>query len=37
MFAKLRKVTVTFVMSDCLSLSVHMEHLGSHWMDFREI
>jgi hypothetical protein len=29
--AKLRRVTVSFVMS------VHMERLGSHWTDFREI
>jgi hypothetical protein len=29
--AKLRKVTVSFVMS------VRMEQLGSHWMDFHEI
>ena len=38
-FAKLRKVTINFVMSACLSLhsSVHMKHVGSHWTDFREI
>ena len=38
-FAKLRKATISFVMSVCLSvcLSVRMEQLGSHWMDFHEI
>jgi hypothetical protein len=34
-FAKLRKVTINFVM--CARLSVLMEHLASHWTDFREI
>jgi len=33
-FAKLRKVTMSFIMS--VLLSVHVEELGSHWMDFRE-
>jgi len=31
-FAKLRKVTIGFVMSACLS--VRMEQLGSHGVDF---
>jgi hypothetical protein len=43
-FAKLRQVTISFVMwmSVCLSarlpvyLSVRMEQLGSHWTDFHE-
>ena len=34
-FAKLRKATISFVMSVCPS--VRMELLGSHWMDFSEI
>ena len=34
-FAKLRKVAVSFVMS--LGLYVRMKHLGSHWIDIREI
>jgi len=34
-FAKLREVTISFVMS--LRQSVRMEHLGSHWTDFNEI
>ena len=34
-FAKLRKATISFVMSVCLSL--RMEQLGSHWKDFHEI
>jgi hypothetical protein len=34
-FAKLRKATVSFVMSVCLS--ARMEQLGSHWTDFHEI
>jgi hypothetical protein len=34
-FAKLRKATISFVMSVCLS--VRMEQLCSHWMDFHEI
>jgi len=33
--AKLRKATIIIVMSLCLSVS--MEHLGSHSMDFHEI
>jgi hypothetical protein len=33
--AKLRKATVGFVMSVCLS--VRMDQLGSHWTYFREI
>ena len=33
--AKLRKATVTFVMS--VRPSVRMEQLGSHWTDFHEI
>ena len=38
-FAKLRKATISFVMSARLSdwPAVHMEQLGSHWTDFREI
>jgi len=37
--AKFRKVTLSFVISDRLSLntSVRMEQLGFHWMDFHEI
>jgi hypothetical protein len=37
-FAKLRKTTISFVISVCLSVhpSVRME-LGSHWTDFHEI
>ena len=31
-FAKLRKATIGFVMSACVS--VRMEQLGSHWLDF---
>ena len=34
-FSKLRKATISFVMSFCLS--VRMEQLGSHWTDFHEI
>ncbi len=34
-FAKFRKVTLSFVNSACLS--VCMEQLCVHWMDFREI
>jgi hypothetical protein len=34
-FAKLRKVTITFVMS--VRPSARMEHLGSHKMHFHEI
>ena len=38
-FAKLRKVTISFVIYDRLFIrpSVRMEQLGSHWMDFHEI
>jgi hypothetical protein len=38
-FAKLRKATITFVISVCLSVcpSVRMEQLGSHWKDLHEI
>jgi hypothetical protein len=35
LFTKLRKATISFVLSVCLS--VHMEQLGSHWSDFHEI
>jgi hypothetical protein len=35
LFAKLRKATVSFVISVCLS--VRMEQLGCHWTDFHEI
>ena len=35
MFAKLQKVTISFIMSVCPP--VHVEHLGSHWIDFHEI
>jgi len=34
-FAKLRKATISFVMS--VRPIVRMEQLGSHWMDFHEI
>jgi hypothetical protein len=34
-FAKLRKATISFFMSVCLS--VRMEQLGSHWTDVHEI
>jgi hypothetical protein len=34
-FAKLRKVTLSFVVS--VRLYVCMEHLGSHLVDFHEI
>ena len=34
-FAKLRKVTVSFVMSVCPS--VRVKQLGSHWTEFHEI
>jgi len=34
-FAKLRKATISFVMS--VRPSVCMEQLGSHWTDFDEI
>jgi hypothetical protein len=33
-FAKLRKATISFVMSVCLI--VRMEQLGSQWRDFEE-
>ena len=38
-FAKLRKVTVSFVMSVCptVCVSVRVEQLGSHWTDLHEI
>jgi len=38
-FSKLRKATVSFVVSVCLSvcLSIRMEQLGPHWTGFREI
>ena len=40
-FAELRKATVSFVMSVCLSVSVRlttsMLQLGSHWTDFYQI
>ena len=37
--AKLRKSTISFVMSVCLSvcLSVRLEQLESHWTDYHEI
>jgi hypothetical protein len=34
-FAKLRIVTISYVMF--VRLSVHVEQLGFHWMDFNEI
>ena len=34
-FCKLRKETINFVMS--VRLSVHMERVGFHWVDFHEI
>ena len=34
-FAKLRKATISFVVSVCLS--VRIDQLGSHWRDFHEI
>jgi len=34
-FSKLRKATISFVMSFCPS--VRMEQLGSNWTDFHEI
>jgi hypothetical protein len=34
-FAKLRKATISFVMS--VRPSARMEQLGSHWIDFHEI
>jgi hypothetical protein len=34
-FAKLRKATISFVMSVCLS--VRVEQFDSHWTDFSEI
>jgi hypothetical protein len=35
MFTKLWKATISFIVS--VRPSVHMEQLGSHWMDFHEI
>jgi hypothetical protein len=32
--AKMKKVTINFIMSECPS--VCMEKLGSHWTDFYE-
>jgi hypothetical protein len=34
-FTKLRKATINFVMSVCMS--VRMDHLSSHWPDFHDI
>jgi hypothetical protein len=34
-FAKLRKATVSFIMSVCPSVA--MEQLDSHWTDFHEM
>jgi hypothetical protein len=34
-FAALQKVTISFAMT--IRLSVRLEQLGSHWMDFHEI
>jgi len=36
MFTQLQKATIRFIMSVCISvcLSIHMEQLGSYWMDF---
>ena len=34
-FAKLRKATISFIVS--ASLSVRIEQFGSHWTDFHEI
>ena len=34
-FAKLRKATISFIMS--VSLYFRMEQLGSNWTDFHEI
>jgi hypothetical protein len=38
-FEKLRKRTISFVMSVCLSVrpSVRVEQLGCHWQEFNEI
>jgi len=38
-FTKLRKATLSFIMSVCLSFrpSVFMEQLSSHWTNFNEI
>jgi hypothetical protein len=36
-FAKLRKATVSFVISVCPSVSVRMERLLSYWKEFHEI
>jgi len=37
-FAKLRKVTISFVVSVCLFVcpSARTEQVGSHWTDFHE-
>jgi len=37
-FAKLRKVTISFIMFVCLSTrpSSHMKQLDANWMDFRD-
>jgi hypothetical protein len=34
-FAKLRKVTIRFVMS--VRLSIRMKQVGSHWTDFHDV
>jgi hypothetical protein len=36
-FAKLRNATIGSFLAVCLSVSVPMELLGSHWRDFHEI
>jgi len=37
-FGKVRKMTISFVMSVCLPITfTHVEQLGSHWKDFHEI
>jgi len=38
-FAKLRKTTISFVMSVCSSIrpAAHMQQLSSHWMDIHKI
>jgi hypothetical protein len=37
-FAKLRKATISFIMTACLSTrpSFRMKQLGAHWTDFHE-
>jgi putative effector of murein hydrolase len=35
MFAEFQKVTISLVMTVCPS--IHMETLGSHWMNFHEV